>query len=68
MKGSHRAWNRSYLFLLLVVLSLQWRGAVRQSSSFLFENLCILNIIIVIIMNILGLWTTTRKLEPIDQF
>lgn len=34
MKKKHRAWNRDYLFLLLVVLSLQWRGAVRQSSSF----------------------------------
>ena len=67
MIGFHRTWDRSYLFLLLVVLSLQWRGAVRQSSSFLFENLCILNIIIVIIMSILSLWTTTRKLEPINQ-
>ncbi len=35
---NHRAWNRDYLFLLLVVLSLQWRGAVRQSSSFMFNQ------------------------------
>ena len=38
--------NHYFLFLLLVVLSLQRRIAVRQASSyFLFYNLCILYII-----------------------
>ena len=40
------------------------RGAVKQSSSFLFDYLCILNIIIVMYHR--SLRTTTGKLEPVD--
>ena len=65
MKIFHWAWNRDYLFLLLVVLSLQWRGAVRQSSS-LFYNLRILNIIIIVYNR--SLRTTACKLKPVYQF
>ena len=56
--------NHYFLFLLLVVLSLQRRIAVRQASSyFLFYNLCILYII-----RYRFLRFTTGKLKPIDQF